>query len=137
MELVGPEAKVSTGYSATRSALISVPSFWLMKNGASIPRARRADANAATTSRAIAASEAFMMAAFSRSMIPIRPIRLDSVTAICGASCAMICAARSSIAALTGENSPQIAAHVSPSAFIWRAASATARSSSGELIRPS
>ena len=34
MLLVGPEAKVSTGYFSTNSALISVPSFWLMKKGA-------------------------------------------------------------------------------------------------------
>ena len=28
--LVGPEAKVSTGYSLAKSAFIKVPSFWLM-----------------------------------------------------------------------------------------------------------
>jgi hypothetical protein len=30
MLLVGPDAKVSTGYFSTISAFISVPSFWLM-----------------------------------------------------------------------------------------------------------
>ena len=29
IELVGPEAKVSTGYCSAKSALISVPSFWV------------------------------------------------------------------------------------------------------------
>ena len=63
--------------------------------------------------------------------------RLESVMAMSGASCATISAARSSMAALTGENSPQIAAAFSPLARMSRAAAATACSSRLELIRPS
>ena len=78
-----------------------------------------------------------MMAAFSRSISPMRPILCESVTVASGTSSRMISAARSSWAELTWQKMPATANEVTPLAFSARAVSATAFSSSATLTRPS
>ena len=78
-----------------------------------------------------------MMAAFSRSKKPMRPISFDSEIAAPGSSLRMISAARSSIVEFMGEKIDEIATDRSPFVLNPRAASATAPSSRGAISRPS
>ena len=82
-------------------------------------------------------SEAFMMAAFSRSISPMRPISPDRVSSVSGASFRMISAIRRSISELIGVKTAERTADLMPLAFMSLAPSITAFSSSGAIVRPS
>ena len=137
MELVGPDAKVSTGYFSTCSGTISVPSFWLMKNGASTLSSPSARRNEDTTAKARSTRQAFITVAFSRSRKPMRPISCESESRMPGTSSATMAAARCSISAVTGENTELIAAAVMFFCLSSRATLRTPISSSGAISRPS
>ena len=115
---------------------MSVPSFWLMKSGASMPSDASAARNDSTTWRERSARLAFRIAAFSRSSSPMRPIVEDSVRCASGSSSRTMSPARTSIEPLTGENSPVTATERTPRDFMSRAASRRPFSSSASARSP-
>ncbi len=137
MLLVGPEAKVNTGWSAAKSAFIKVPSFWLIKKGALISMAASAALKPETVFMASSRRQAFMMAAFSRSSNPIRPMVLESVMFASGITCFTTSAAFSSNAAFTGENTDEIAMALTPFCLMSSAMRRISSGSNGEISRPS
>ncbi len=78
-----------------------------------------------------------MIAAFSRSISPIRPRSLEIVTLASGISFRTISRARNSPSRLTGANIPVIATAFRPKYRNRFAASRTARSSRGTISDPS
>ena len=137
IEFVGPDAKVSTGFCSAKSALISVPSFWVRYSGALMPSSLIARRNAATVCVASTRRQAFRMAAFSRSSRPIRPISLDLVMKASGTSAESIAAASPSISGFTGENTDETAIALIPLVLISAAAALISSGSNFEISRPS
>ena len=90
IEFVGPLAKVRTGKRSANAASMSVPSFCVRKKRPVMPVRSSAARNARITVFDRSRRHAFMMAAFSRSRSPIRPISLDNVTCAPGTAAAMI-----------------------------------------------
>ena len=89
-----------------------------------MPIDRSAVPNEATTSPAMLASDAFMIAAFSRSSRPSRPSELDNVTAASGMTSQTMSRAICSCASLTEANTDEIATDRTPAACIASAACA-------------
>ncbi len=101
------------------------------------PTSFSAPRNASTTCRARSRRQAFMIAAFSRSSRPIRPISADSVICVPGSASARISPARFSNSFETGENTDDTATDLIPLAAICAAIPRNSASSSGEITRPS
>ena len=78
-----------------------------------------------------------MIAAFSRSSRPMRPISLDSVMCAPGSALAKISPACFSNSAVTGEKTEVMAMELMPLAPMSAAMPSSSASSSGEITRPS
>ena len=102
-----------------------------------MPRRTSAARKESTTAAASSVRQAFMMVAFSRSNSPTRPISFESETPSPATSELKISAARTSMPALTGENTEVMATAFRPFSRMSRPTSRSSFSSNGEISRPS